>query len=196
MPTARQSSSRKPSSSGALVKSSHAPVKPGAFPDAKHDHGKCVKSALARAQDICEERGVRLTDTRRRVFELVWQSHNPVGAYDVLERLSSGARKAQPPTVYRALDFLLEQGLIHRIERLNAYIGCSVPGDEHAGQFLICRDCGAAAELVDQRIDEAIGKGAKAAGFCIEHPTVELEGVCSPCRRSSQGKKTGGKCDG
>ena len=169
--------SKHPSSSSA------APVKPGAFPDAHHDHTKCVRTALARAEQICAARGVRLTDIRRQVFELVWQSHNPVGAYDVLERLSTKTRKAQPPTVYRALEFLLAQGLIHRIESLNAYIGCAVPDMDHAGQFLICRDCGMAAELVDSRIDAAIGKGAQAVGFSIEHPTVELEGVCARCRK-------------
>lgn len=184
MPTQHGDASRR------KTPSSTAPVQPGVFPDEKHDHKKCVKTALMRAQDICAERGVRLTEIRQEVFELVWQSHNPVGAYDVLERLNDGVRKAQPPTVYRALDFLLEQGLIHRIERLNAYIGCAVPGDEHAGQFLICRDCGAAAELVDKRIDAAIGKGAKAAGFSIEHPTVELEGTCASCRRLSPRKQT------
>jgi len=157
----------------------------GTFPDTHHDHAKCVRTALARAEDICAARGVRLTDVRRQVFELVWRSHNPIGAYDVLERLSAGTRKAQPPTVYRALEFLLAQGLIHRIESLNAYIGCAVPGYDHAGQFLICRDCGMAAELVDRRIDDAIGKGAQAVGFCIEHPTVELEGVCARCRKVS-----------
>jgi len=162
-----------------------SPVKPGTFPDRHHDHRKCVHTALARAEDICAVHGARLTELRRQVFELVWQSHTPVGAYDILERLSAGARKAQPPTVYRALEFLLEQGLIHRIESLNAYIGCAVPGDGHAGQFLICRDCGMAAELVDQRIDAAIDQGAAAAGFSIEHPTVELEGVCAGCQRSS-----------
>jgi len=165
--------------------SSSAPLKPGAFPDARHDHSKCVRSALARAEQICAARGVRLTDIRRHVFELVWQSHTPVGAYDVLDQLSSKSGKAQPPTVYRALEFLLAQGLIHRIESLNAYIGCAVPDIDHAGQFLICRDCGMAAELVDSRIDAAIGKGAQAVGFCIEHPTVELEGVCARCRKTA-----------
>lgn len=165
--------------------SSSAPLMPGAFPDAHHDHTKCVRAALMRAEQICAARGVRLTDIRRHVFELVWRSHSPVGAYDVLERLSAGARKAQPPTVYRALDFLLAQGLIHRIESLNAYIGCATPDIDHAGQFLICRDCGMAAELIDRRIDAAIGKGAQAVGFCIEHPTVELEGVCAKCQKVS-----------
>jgi len=162
--------------------SSPSPVKPGTFPDRQHDHDKCVRMALERAETICEARGVRLTDVRRQVFELVWQSHNPVGAYDVLERLSVGTRKAQPPTVYRALEFLLDQGLIHRIESLNAYIGCAMPGHDHNSQFLICRKCGAAAELLDRRIEDAIGKGAQAADFSIEHPTIELEGLCARCR--------------
>ena len=156
-----------PSSTSSSAPVSSAPVKPGAFPDARHDHAKCVRTALSRAEQICAARGVRLTDIRRQVFELVWQSHNPVGAYDVLERLSTKTHKTQPPTVYRALEFLLAQGLIHRIESLNAYIGCATPDIDHAGQFLICRDCGMAAELIDSRIDAAIGKGAQAVGFCI-----------------------------
>jgi Fur family zinc uptake transcriptional regulator len=166
-----------------------APLKLGSFPDDHHDHKNCVTQALRQADEICTTRGVRLTDMRRRVFALVWQSHNPVGAYEVLEGLAGGAKKVQPPTVYRALEFLLAQGLIHRIESLNAYIGCAVPGDAHAGQFLICRDCGRAAELVDHRIDAAIDLGAKAAGFNVEHPTVELEGVCADCRSTSKGRQ-------
>ncbi|OEJ69030.1 transcriptional repressor [Magnetovibrio blakemorei] len=163
-----------------------APLKLGSFPDDHHDHKKCVTQALRQADGICTTRGVRLTDMRRQVFALVWQSHNPVGAYEVLEGLRAGAKKVQPPTVYRALEFLLAQGLIHRIESLNAYIGCTVPGDAHAGQFLICRDCGQAAELIDQRIDAAIDQGAKSAGFYVEHPTVELEGLCAHCRSTSE----------
>ncbi len=154
----------------------------GTFPDRSHDHGQCMATALKRAETLCAERSVRLTDIRRQVLELVWQSHNPVGAYDLLERLQSTGKKAQPPTVYRALEFLMDQGLIHRIESLNAYIGCTDPGEDHTGQFLICRDCGVAAELVDKRIDDAIGQGAEAAGFSVEHPTVELEGLCANCR--------------
>lgn len=164
-------------------------VSPSIFPDAKHDHGKCVATALSRANDICSSRGVRLTDIRREVLELVWQSHNPVGAYEILELLSQGERKAQPPTVYRALDFLLEQGLIHRIESLNAFVGCSSPGQEHSSQFLICRECGAAAELLDSRIEDAIGRGAEAAGFSVEHPTVELEGVCARCQKANRPRR-------
>ena len=164
-------------------------LRPGEFPDARHDHSKCVHTALDDAQAICEGRGVRLTEIRRAVLEQVWQSHTPVGAYDILERLNQQDRKAQPPTVYRALEFLMEQGLIHRIESQNAYIGCTHPGEAHAGQFLICRDCGVAAELADSGIETAIGRGAEAAGFAVEHPTVELEGVCAHCLRTHKNAK-------
>ena len=92
-----------------------------------HDHRRCVADALDKAEALCSDRGARLTKLRCRVLELVWNSHAPIGAYDVLRRLSQEHQSAAPPTVYRALDFLLEQGLIHRIESLNAYIGCPVP---------------------------------------------------------------------
>jgi len=162
----------------------------GLFPDRNHDHSTCVRAALARAEHLCTAGGGRLTPLRRRVFEVVWQSHTPIGAYDILALLGEGGgddgKKAQPPTVYRALDFLLAHGLVHRIERLNAYIGCTVPGTDHSGQFLICSTCGVAGELVDAGIDAAMGDGARAVGFTIEQPTVELHGVCGPCRTAKR----------
>ena len=95
----------------------------------EHDHRVCVKDALEQATAICAKRGARLTPIRRRVLELIWASHKPSGAYDILEALSQESRgkRIAPPTVYRALDFLLEQGLIHRLESLNAFIGCPHP---------------------------------------------------------------------
>lgn len=178
------------------TKRSKSPVlKGGRFPSVDHDHGHCIETALMQAEDLCAARAVRLTDTRKRVLELVWQSHNPIGAYDVLERLNNepkGAKKkAQPPTVYRALEFLLDQGLIHRIESLNAYVGCRAPEHDHAGQFLICRDCGVAAELIDEGLEAAIDKRAKAAGFAVDHPTIELEGRCAECRKAGKAKARG-----
>ena len=158
------------------------------FPSDTHDHAQCEMQALQRAEALCKARGARLTDIRRQVLELVWKSHVPVGAYDLLDQLNANGKKTQPPTVYRALEFLLEQGLIHRIESQNAFIGCTDPEHDHVGQFLICRDCGTAAELVDTRIDEAISAGANDVGFRVEHPTVELEGTCAQCRVSLKGK--------
>ena len=97
-----------------------------------HDHSHCVTHALGEAESLCTKSGVRLTDLRRRVLELVWQSHKPLGAYDILAVLSEqDGRRAAPPTVYRALDFLLENGLVHRIASLNAFIGCNHPGHAH-----------------------------------------------------------------
>ena len=95
-----------------------------------HDHTKCISEAVAIAREICAKHGERFTELRGRVLELVWDSHRPIGAYAILERLKSDGRSAAPPTVYRALDFLMGVGLVHRIESLNAYVGCAHPGDE------------------------------------------------------------------
>lgn len=152
------------------------------FPAEGHDHKRCVHDALAAAEAVCTEHRARLTDLRRRVLELVWTGHKPMRAYDILEALGKERDGAAPPTVYRALDFLLAQGLIHRIESLNAFIGCISPGRPHGGQFLICRSCGAVAELDEGRIDEAIRASAEAAGFIVEHKAVEATGLCARCR--------------
>ncbi len=129
------------------------------------------------------QRGVRLTALRRRVLELVWQSHKPMGAYDILSVLSDqDGRKAAPPTVYRALDFLLENGLIHRIASLNAFMGCTHPGHPHQGQFLICQQCHMAIEMEDPQIREAIAQAAGVMGFRVAGETVEIRGLCKACQ--------------
>lgn len=154
------------------------------FDGAGHDHGVCVAKALSEADALCAQRGARLTRLRRRVLELVWTSHSPVGAYDLLDRLSHEHGRATPATVYRALEFLLAQGLVHRIESLNAFVGCPVPERDHSGQFLICRECGAAAEVHDQAVERAIAERAAACGFAVEGKTVEVRGLCPACRTS------------
>jgi Fur family zinc uptake transcriptional regulator len=117
------------------------------------------------------------------VLELVWQSHKPLGAYDILAVLSEqDGRRAAPPTVYRALDFLLENGLVHRISSLNAFIGCNHPEHAHQGQFLICRVCHAAIELEQKSISDAIIASARDVGFVVEGQTVEVVGLCSGCQ--------------
>lgn len=152
------------------------------FAGTGHDHERCVAGALANAARICAERGARLTPLRRRVLELIWDSHAPVGAYDLLKRLAAAAGPTAPPTVYRALDFLLAHGLVHRIESLNAYVGCVHPDGGHGGQFLICAACGAAAEVHDPRVDAAIVRRAEELGFAVHRRTIEVEGLCGPCR--------------
>ena len=136
------------------------------------------------AIDLCAERGVRLTALRNNVLELIWQSHQPVGAYELLDILKSKRRNAQPPTIYRALNFLLDLGLIHRIESLNAYVGCDTPQMSHNTQFLICTSCGAAADISDLRLDKAINALAKDAKFSINHRSIEVEGQCPNCQVS------------
>lgn len=148
----------------------------------EHDHDACVDAALDRAEAVCARRGARLTALRRRVLEIVWSGHRPIGAYDVLEHLTGDGRRAAPPTVYRALDFLLEHGLVHRVASLNAFVGCAQPGHGGNGQFLICRRCGSAAELRDTAIAEAIDGAARQRGFATEAHTVEIAGLCPNCR--------------
>jgi Fur family zinc uptake transcriptional regulator len=153
------------------------------FAGPRHDHAACVTAAIARAERVCDARGARLTPIRRRVLEIVWQGHGPVGAYDILEKLSAERRRAAPPTVYRALEFLSEQGLVHRIESSNAFIGCAQPGEAHRAHFLLCAECGEGAEVDDLELREALARVARRAGFAVARETVELEGLCSKCRR-------------
>ena len=142
---------------------------------------------LAQAEAICAARSVRLTPLRRHVLGLVLDSARPAGAYDMLEQLRPSHKGAAPPTIYRALDFLLEQGLIHKVERLSAYVGCmhgvDVHSDGHAhnAQFLICTGCGRVEELDDPGIDRLLGRAAEAQGFRIQRSVVEAEGLCGAC---------------
>lgn len=154
------------------------------FPDRRHDHAACREQALQQAEAYCRQQGVRLTDLRRHVLELVWADHQPVGAYSLLETLLNEGRKAAPPTVYRSLDFLMQHGLIHRIASLNAYVGCSHPGSHHDAQFFICKVCGQAAEIGDPSIKSAIAEDAQRLGFSIVSQTIEVSGTCARCQRS------------
>lgn len=158
-----------------------APTPLSSFQAPGHDHDRCVADALARAETVCGARRARLTPTRRRVLELVWQAHRPVLAYDLLERLRAEHPRAAPPTVYRALEFLQSHGLVHRIESLNAYVGCADPAHPHSGQFLICDQCRAVAELDDPHIGAIIEQRARAAGFRCQSQTVEIRGRCPQC---------------
>ena len=152
-------------------------------PYATHDHAHCVGTALDRARALCAERGVRLTHIRERVLNLVWSGHTPRGAYDILEDLArQEGKRVAPLTVYRALDLLVEQGLVHRIESLNAFVGCSDPGRAHAGQFIVCRQCGTATEMTDGRVSDSVAAAARDRGFLVHSQTVEILGVCPACR--------------
>tara|TARA_R110000868_G_scaffold91679_12_gene254099 strand:- start:763 stop:1236 length:474 start_codon:yes stop_codon:yes gene_type:complete len=147
-----------------------------------HDHEHCIDSALTLARELCSQRAVKLTPIREKVLEIVWRSHKPVGAYDVLDTLARSHKAARPPTVYRALDFLMAEGLIHKIESLNAYLGCGEAGHTHESQFLICRTCGTAEEIVDAALDAALDAATKRSGFAVERKVVEIAGKCRRCQ--------------
>ena len=153
------------------------------FTTEDHDHQACLSEALDAAEKICRRQGRRFTDMRKKVFELVWRQHKPVGAYQILDALQQQGRAA-PPTVYRALDFLQETGLVHRIASLNAYVGCCEPGRLHDGQFLICESCHALAELNAPAVTAAIERSADSLDFQVRITTVDGLGLC-PSRRSN-----------
>lgn len=152
------------------------------FPRSDHSHARCRAQALSRAERACAERGARLTEIRRRVLELVWGSHEPVKAYEILAALGTNRRRAAPPTVYRALDFLRREGLVHKIESLNSYVGCGAPGHVNAVQFMICRGCGSAAELSDSGVSDRLARRARELGFEVDTQTIEIHGLCPGCR--------------
>jgi len=171
----------------ASTRRGHGKAAKGAgFAPPEHDHARCHGDAMAAAERQCAARGVRLTEQRRQVLDLIWRSHAPVGAYTLLDRLREAGIRAQPPTVYRALEFLAENGLIHRIESLNAYVGCAAPNERHVGQFLICTGCQSAAELDDPGIGTAIAARAKEIGFSVTRATVEIAGLCPNCRAAAR----------
>ncbi|KMQ76809.1 Fur family transcriptional regulator [Marinobacter subterrani] len=153
-----------------------------AIPYRPHNHDACVSQALADARLICQQQSARLTPIRERVLELVWQSHKPLGAYDVLAELSSDGHNAAPPTVYRALDFLQQHGLVHRIASLNAFVGCTRPAESHTGMFLICRACGNVLELTAPALTSEVRKAAAGEGFRAESTTLEIAGLCPRCQ--------------
>ena len=140
-----------------------------------------LQHLLARAEALCEERGARLTEQRRRVLEILCAAGRPIGAYEILEAMRNGPRALAPPTVYRALDFLLGQGLVHKIESLHAFVGCDHPGQPHASQFLICDRCGIVTELEDEEVARSLRSAADGTGFQPARRVVELIGVCATC---------------
>jgi len=142
-----------------------------------------IEQRLERAAELCGRDGARLTDIRRQVLGLVLRSGEPMGAYALLDRLKADKANATPATIYRALEFLQAHGLIHKLERLNAFIGCADAGEHHhhAVQFLICRTCGTVAEMEDDGIAASVERAAQSTGFRPARATVEVEGTCAAC---------------
>lgn len=147
-----------------------------------HDHAACAGDGLARAETLCAQAGVRLTPVRRRTLEILLEAHRALGAYEVLERLAQEGFGKQPPVAYRALDFLVEQGLAHRVRRLNAFAACTQPDQGHAPVFLICKACDAVAEAPGISVRSALDDAAAGLGFEVERASVEALGLCPGCR--------------
>ncbi len=147
-----------------------------------HDHAHCSADVLAFADQMVQQSGLRLTPVRRRALEILLENHQAMGAYDVLERLAQDGFGNQPPVAYRALDFLVANGLAHRVRRLNAYAACMHPQTDHTPVFMICKRCHAVAETVAQDVRTAIATAAAAADFSIERVNVEVLGLCPGCQ--------------
>jgi Fur family zinc uptake transcriptional regulator len=141
---------------------------------------------LAQVEQACERRGLRLTALRRRVFELVAGHGTPVKAYELLDLIRQERGGAAPPTVYRALDFLLEHGFIHKLESINAFVGCGHLHEDPPGHhppFLICDRCAQTVELEGSRAAAALASEARRLGFTPQTQTLEIHGLCARCGR-------------
>lgn len=146
-----------------------------------HDHASCIRAALAHAESHCAREGLQLTPVRLRVLEILLEGHRALGAYEILDRLRDEGLGGQPPVVYRALDFLLRAGLVHRIETLNAFAACAHAGKGHVPVFLICRRCRHVIETPAPAGGQ-LERAAEGAGFAIETTVREAEGLCADCR--------------
>ena len=150
----------------------------------RHKHRKCIGDAVKHAEAVCANRKLRLTPTRKKVLELIWKSHKPIKAYDILAELSSDNFIEKPPTVYRALEFLLENNLIHRIESQNAYIGCNSNHESFDSKFFVCDTCHEVEELAEHRLNKTIVDICKKQGFKPNLVNIEIHGTCTQCAHS------------
>lgn len=150
-----------------------------------HDHTHCIADAMATAESACDEMGLRLTPIRRHVLTILLEEHRALGAYDILNRLRVEGVSGQPPLVYRALAFLTKNGFAHKIERLNAFVACTVRDCNDTPAFLICRSCDAVAEAPAAAAASALSPSAISAGFAIEATVIEAEGLCPRCQTTS-----------
>ena len=168
------------------ARASQAPSGPRSslvFPAPGHDHRRCSADAMTLAETLCAERGRRLTPIRRKVLSALLGSHNPLGAYEIIDLVAARGPRPAPITIYRALDFLTAQGLVHRIESRNAFLACI---NNHTSDapvvFLICEKCGAVGEAASSAVGDSLNAAAKSAGFTPKSPVIEITGICAHCR--------------
>lgn len=156
-----------------------------------NNHQHCVDDALANALLICEQQNAKLTELRQQILLLIWKNHKPLGAYTLIEQLSEQTqRRIAPPTVYRTLEFLLDLGLIHRINSLNAYIGCTQPHSHQTqpdqavdkrNYFLICKECHHTQEIIDVGLADKIKSVSQHFTFTPQEQWLEITGLCGEC---------------
>ena len=155
-----------------------------------HDHRHDADAFVEAVASACELRGLRLTPLRLRVLELIAVASKPVKAYDLLDRLKDDHSGAAPPTVYRALNFLLENCFIHKLESINAFVGCHHPNEVHQVPFLICDGCSKAVEVCDERVSRLLNEQARERGFRPRAQTLEVHGFCANCNDTAAQKPT------
>jgi Fur family zinc uptake transcriptional regulator len=154
-----------------------------AFPTPDHDHGRCAADALAHAERVCQRRAQKFTPIRRQVLQALLASHRPLGAYEVIEQLAVNHARPAPITIYRALDFLIENGLVHRIESRNAFLACAHDHDAASTvAFLICERCGSVGEIVAGPATQSFNDAARQTGFTPRLSVVEITGTCAHCQ--------------
>jgi Fur family transcriptional regulator, zinc uptake regulator len=144
-----------------------------------------VPDMLRYAESVCAQRGLSFTPLRREVFELVCRHSNSVGAYELLDELRAVRDSAAPVTVYRALEFLLAAGLVHRVAALNAYTACHSHEPGHGGLLLVCGNCSNVVELEDEQLERSIARAAADLRFETAPDPVEVRGICSECRHNA-----------
>lgn len=150
-----------------------------------HNHENCIQTAIHYAEEICAEKGLKLTTVRRRVLEILLSHHKALGAYEILEQLQKEGFAGQPPLVYRSLDFLVKNRLVHKVEKMNAFVACAHPNADHDPAFLICRSCNDVAETLADTRKNPVRLDAKTSGFQIESTIIEVEGLCPSCQGKS-----------
>ena len=156
---------------------------PAIFLGPDHNHERCAADVIAHAEKFCVARAQRLTPIRRRVLEALAASHKPLGAYEIIDEIATKGPRPAPITIYRALDFLIGNGLVHRIASRNAFLACVHNHDSGAlVAFLICESCGAVGEAAGSAIVQSLNNAAKAARFTPTMSVVEITGLCSHCR--------------
>jgi len=146
-----------------------------------------VADGLKRAEMLCLQHGKRFTPIRRKVLEILLKQGRSVKAYDLLDKIRHEQPNAAPPTVYRALDFLFEEGLIHRLDAINAWSACHDAGGTPNHVLIICTQCGVVTELEDAKLSRELAQKIKDAGFVPDHQETELRALCSRCHAQQNG---------